>query len=213
MKKCGRADTCSAGQRLAFDAALVGAKNENAVRHRLGKVGVRAFRGKRLVPAQGRTPSAHVEIFHILDEDDGVWDASVEEVNVEFVPFDEQAGWRTQILRRAHVDGHICGIEARENNASGGFKRENAWHRGEESSGKPGETTGSIATHFRFATVAVVIPHPKIRAVVRRLNREKTVGTDAAMTVANVFNLLGRKSQRKIAIVNENEIVSRSVHF
>src|ERR1043166_6362708 len=85
--------------------------------------------------------------------------------------------------------------------------------RADDLSGKPRETTRAVAAHFRFAAIAIVIPHPKIGAVLPRLEQKNSIRTDAAMPVANAHDLLRLEPHIAGAIVDHNEIVARAVHF
>jgi hypothetical protein len=77
MQKCGGADPGAAGQRLAFDPALVGAENETVRREDLGEVCICALGAEGIVPPKSRTESHDIDFFDIRDKDHGVWVNSI----------------------------------------------------------------------------------------------------------------------------------------
>src|SRR5205085_5593397 len=67
--------------------------------------------------------------------------------------------------------------------------------------------------HFRFASVAIVIAHPEIRAVRPLFEQKNAIGANAAMPVANSDDLLRVELNVAAAIVDHDKIVSSAVHL
>ena len=76
-----------------------------------------------------------------------------------------------------------------------------------------GKATGSVAAHFGFTSVRIVIAHAKVCTVLGRLDGEEAISTDATLALADAFDLLLIEGQGVITIVNHDKIVTRTVHF
>ena len=75
------------------------------------------------------------------------------------------------------------------------------------------ETARAVAAHLGFAAIGIVIAHPEIRAVRRRLEHENAVRADAAMPIAEARDLFAGQREIAGAIVEQDEIVARAIHF
>ena len=75
------------------------------------------------------------------------------------------------------------------------------------------ETARAVATHFRLAAVRIVVAHPEICTVHRAFEYQHAIGADTAMPVADLRDLIGREMQIAGAIIDQDEIVARAVHF
>jgi hypothetical protein len=82
-----------------------------------------------------------------------------------------------------------------------------------ETSRKSRKTACAIAAHLRFASVAVVITHAEIAAILRRLDHEQSVRANAAMPIANPRNRRAIEAQGAGAIVEDDKIVARAIHL
>lgn len=79
--------------------------------------------------------------------------------------------------------------------------------------GKPGKTAGAVPAHLRFAAIGVVVAHPEIGAIGCWLKDQDAVRADTAMAVAEPRDLVAGEGELTGAIVEQNEIVPRSVHL
>src|ERR1041384_8093400 len=66
----------------------------------------------------------------------------------------------------------------------------------------------TVAAHLRFAAVAIVITHPKIRAIGAVLEQKDAVRAHTAMTIADPHDLLRLQADLTRTIVDHHEIVS-----
>ncbi len=79
---------------------------------------------------------------------------------------------------------------------------------------KTSETAGAVAAHFGRTAVAVEeVPGPIGFAGRARFQQNDAVGADALVPVAQAGDLRGLQLQEARAIVDQDEIVARAVHF
>ena len=74
------------------------------------------------------------------------------------------------------------------------------------------DAAASIAAHHAAGSVRVVIHHAEVISVAG-LQQHQAVGSDAVATVAKPCDLLRRQSQRAVAVVSNQEIISRTLIF
>src|SRR5262245_40127364 len=117
-----------------------------------------------------------------------------------------------EIGRVAHSQSDLFAGQPRTDHPRRGFEGK-LLKRARRPIGKTGETACAVTAHLRFAAISVVIAHPKISAVPRRLKHQDAVSADPAMAVAKLDDLLLGERKFAKAIVEQNEIVSRAVHF
>jgi len=86
-------------------------------------------------------------------------------------------------------------------------------HRTRDATREAGKTASAIAAHFGFAAIGVVVTHAKICAVGRSLQKQYSIRTDPAMSIADAHYFFGGEAQFTRAIVEQNEIVPGPVHF
>jgi hypothetical protein len=80
-----------------------------------------------------------------------------------------------------------------------------------QSRGKSGKATRSVSTHLSLAAVGVVVAHPgRFRFT---LHRDQSVGTDTAVTIAEMRDLVMGKTPGAVPIINHDEVVSGPVHL
>ena len=81
--------------------------------------------------------------------------------------------------------------------------------------GEAAEAARAVAAHLGFAAVGVVITETEIRAFRGGLDGEQSVGSDAAVAVAESGDGVGVEvlGEREVAVVNDDEIVAGAVHF
>jgi len=80
---------------------------------------------------------------------------------------------------------------------------------------KAGNTTTTVAAHFRFPAVSVIIPHPEMR-VLGIFQKEHPVGSNgkpAPAYVANESRSRFTLRQGGVPVIDYDEIVARSDHF
>src|ERR1700736_6361773 len=96
---------------------------------------------------------------------------------------------------------------------SGGRFKRNLALRSCHLAGEPGETTRTVAAHFRFASVAVVVPHSEIGPVCRVLQEQNSIRTNPAVTVAYPGDLFRAEKNIAGTIIDHNEIVPGAIHL
>src|SRR6266487_6421144 len=119
---------------------------------------------------------------------------------------------QSQISRLGHFQRHEIPNKPSRNDASRSFKR-NCAFRPYDPVCKTCEATRAIATHFRFSAISIKVAHPKIRAVRRFFEQQNPIGADSPVAIAKVCDLAAIKMNVARAIVDQDEIVSRAVHF
>ena len=73
--------------------------------------------------------------------------------------------------------------------AGGGFEVDGAVVGGRELVDEPGKAAGAVAAHFCFPAVGVVITHAEVGLGFGLFDEEESVGTDAAVAVAEAGDL------------------------
>jgi hypothetical protein len=119
---------------------------------------------------------------------------------------------QSQISGLGHLQRHQVMSKLGPNYASRSFKR-NLSLRAGDLIRKTREATRAVATHFRFAAIGVKITHPKIGTVGRLFEQQNSIGPDAAMAIAKACDLAAIEMNVALAIVDQDEIVARAVHF
>src|SRR5204863_4665744 len=75
------------------------------------------------------------------------------------------------------------------------------------------EATRAIPAHLGLAAICVVVAHPEIRAVLRRLHGDQAVRTDATVPIAKPRNRGLVEAVAEIAVVEHDEVIPGSVHL
>ena len=78
---------------------------------------------------------------------------------------------------------------------------------------KAAKAARAIAAHLGFAAVGVVVTHFEVATVGGWFHTEQTIGSDAAMAVAELFDLVLGQREAEIAIVQHDEVIAGAVHF
>ncbi|MEN9535045.1 MAG: hypothetical protein RIR37_318 [Verrucomicrobiota bacterium] len=99
---------------------------------------------------------------------------------------------------------HVCGERAGD-----GFESDAIGNTFAEVRGEAAKATRSIAAHFGFAAIGVVIAESVVRAVLRRFDCQQSVGAYAAVTIAEGFDRLSIKLDGEVAVVDD----AGAVHF
>jgi hypothetical protein len=86
-------------------------------------------------------------------------------------------------------------------------------HRARNPIGEAGKAPRAIAAHFGFAAIGVVVPHAKVCAVGRSLQKENSIRAHPPMPIADAHYLFGGELQFAGAIIKQNEIVPGAVHL
>ena len=213
MHERGRTNSRAAGECFAFDSALVGAKDEGTRSENLGEIGIRAFRSESIVPAEGGAKSLNVDDFDIGDKDNSVRHAGIDKVDMVFSAGNcEQIGV-AMILWASHVESDEFPLECCGNKTGLRFKFHRSRFFRHQPGGKSRKTASPIPTHLRLPAIAVVVAHAKIRLAIRRLHGQQSIRTDPSVPVAETRYGCAIKCETPCPIVEDNEVVSRAVHF
>ena len=95
-----------------------------------------------------------------------------------------------------------------------GFKTGAAIGGGDGALDVAGKTAGAVAAHFGSAAVVVIkIPGPVGFALAGGDEEHKAIGADTALAMADLHDIVGLKFDFPVAIIDENEVVSRPVHL
>jgi hypothetical protein len=71
----------------------------------------------------------------------------------------------------------------------------------------------AIAAHFSLAAVGVVVAEFVVRSFLSGFYGEESVCTDAAVAVAKGGDSIFVEGYGEIAVVDDDEVISRAVHF
>ena len=183
MQKGGGADPGAAGQRLAFDPALVGAENETVRREDLGEVCICALGAEGIVPPKGQTESHDIDFFDIRDKDHGMWDTSVQEVNLMRGIAKSERLPSAIILRAPHFKGDQLSLQSGGDESGLRFKTYGKWFLWHETRSEPCKATGPIPAHLGLAAVAIVVAHAEISSPVGRLDGQQSIRANSSVPV------------------------------
>ena len=103
---------------------------------------------------------------------------------------------------------HVCGERAGD-----GFESDVISNTFAEMRGEATKAPRSIAAHFGFAAIGVVIAEAVVRAELSGFNSQQSVGANSAVTVAERFDRSGIELDGEFAVVDDDEIVAGAVHF
>ena len=183
MQKRSGADPGAAGQRLAFDPALVGAENETVRREDLGEVCICALGAEGIVPPKCRTESHDIDFFDIRNKDHGVWDTSVKEVNLMRGIAKSERLPSAVILRASHFKSDQLALQSGGDESGLRFKTYGKWFLWHETSSEPCKATGPIPAHLGLAAVAIVVAHAEISSPVGRLDGQQSIRANSSVPV------------------------------
>jgi hypothetical protein len=71
----------------------------------------------------------------------------------------------------------------------------------------------AIAAHLGLSAIGVVVAHFEVASFRGRLNAEQSVSSNAAMAVAEFFDLRGGEGKAEVTIVQHDEVIAGAVHF
>ena len=83
----------------------------------------------------------------------------------------------------------------------------------EQPGGVTPETAGAISAHFRLAAIGIVVAESEIRSALAWFDRQQAIGPHPTVTIADRGDLLLAELDRKVTIVDHDEVVSGSVHL
>ena len=139
-------------------------------------------------------------------------DAAVDITGADLFAADRHLEPEPQVVRLAHLQRDQLAVQLRADHAGGSFEGK-LFQRPGGAIRETRETARAIAAHLGLAAVGVVIAHPEIGPVRRALEHEHAIGPDPAVPVADARDLLARQREVARAIVEQDEIVARAVHF
>jgi hypothetical protein len=118
----------------------------------------------------------------------------------------------SEIVRPTHLQGHQFALQLRSNNPCRRFEG-NFFERPGSPIREASETACAVSAHFGFAAIGIVVTHPEISAVCRRLEDEDAIRADAAVPIADPGDLGSAEREVAGAIVEQDKVVARPVHF
>jgi hypothetical protein len=117
-----------------------------------------------------------------------------------------------EIVRPTHLQGDEFALQLRCNHPGRRFEG-NFFERPGSPIGEASETARAVPAHFRFAAIGIVVTHPEISAVCRRLEDEDAIRPDAAVPIAEPGDLGASEREVAGAIIEQDKVVARPVHF
>ena len=139
--------------------------------------------------------------------------AGVERVNRLFADGEQNFFVQPQLFWLRQTDCDAPALKAGANDSRAGLEREIIFLPGDFLH-VAREATRAVAAHVSHAAVAVEeFPRPVRFAARARNEQHHAVRADAAMTVAQPHDLLAREFDFARAIVGEDKVIARSVHF
>lgn len=149
----------------------------------------------------------------IIDKNNGVRNPGIHRVDFVGFPVDLKGVAKTEVKRFAKLNANIFAEELRFDRSGNGLERGRFKRAAFELVHKAGKASRTVAAHFGFAAVRVVVAHPVIGSILRRLDCEKPVCSDSTLTLADFFNLFAGQVERVVTVIDNNEIVAGTVHF
>ncbi len=203
----------AAGECFVLDPAFVGADPQELGGDDMDKVGIGSAGGEVGVMAQGGAVAAHVDVMHIGHEDDGVGDAGVQRVDGQVASANGELQVEGERMRVAHAERDEIVLEFGADDAGDGFEADRRQREPVQAVDETGETARAVAAHLDLPAIGIVIAHPVVRVVLRRLDREQSVGADAAIPVAECGDHRLVQGQMAVAVVDQHEVVAGPVHL
>jgi hypothetical protein len=205
-------DSSTAGQRFILHSALVGTDGQGGGGENLGKVGIGPCGCESGMVAQGAPPGNDRGILEIGYKDHGMRDSGIKRVNLEILTLDLKGMCQLEAVGFAHAKTDpVAGQEFGCNGSSHGQEWKCSLGLANQTGGIPGKAPGSVATHFGFASIRIVITHPgHLRGA---FDGNQAVSTNAAMAVAKAGNLVASEAAGAVTVVDHDEVVSSPVHL
>ena len=117
-----------------------------------------------------------------------------------------------EIVRFGEVDRNRITADGRIDHSADCFKLQAAVRSGNFGN-VPRETPGAIAAHLGITAVSVVkVPRP-VDAFAAVAKQDEAVGADATLAMAQLCDLIARKGYAAFAVINQHEVVARTVHL
>ena len=117
-------------------------------------------------------------------------------------------------MRLSEIYLDLITQEFRVDNAGYRFKTHRRTDIGYQCLDKTGKTTAAVPAHFGLAAIAVVKAPGKIRlTALAVLKKDKSIGSNTFLTMAQSNDLFRCQGQIPIAIVYQYEVVPGSIHF
>ena len=140
-------------------------------------------------------------------------DPGVDEVDGEGGIGDREGlGW-APVVGFAHAEADLVAVEGGADDACGGFEGDGIEGPVAEEVGEAGEAAGTVAAHFGFAAVGVVVAHAEVGSGLSGFDGEETVCADAAVAVAQGGDLRAAEGEAAVPVVEDDEVVAGPVHF
>src|SRR2546423_15363414 len=117
-----------------------------------------------MVTAKSRAEPANIGAFQVLDRNDHVRNAAINEMRGDVSIGQWNRDPNPQIFWLAHLKTHEIPLQFRADHSGRRFERQRL-HWSGDTTRITRETARPISAHLRFSAVGVVIAHPKIRAV------------------------------------------------
>ena len=211
---CGGGDAGAAGEGFAFDAALVGADADLAGAENLDEVYIGAARGEVWMETNFVAEVLDHRFISIGDEDDGVRNPGVERMHGGLADGKLDLFVEAKVFWVGEIDADAVTFEGGGNDAGDGFETGTAVGAGDGALDVAGETASAVAAHFGGAAVVIVkVPRPIGFALTRWNQQHEAIRADTALAMANLHDIVGLEFDFPVAIIDENEVVSRPVHL
>ena len=165
--------------------------------------------------AQFRALGTDVDRAHVGDELHGVRHAGVDVVDHGGAGLERQCLAEAQVLREGHGDRDLAVAHERRHRAGIRHESQLCWRADAVREREGREAARAVAAHFGAGAVGVEVDHAGVGSgrIIRSLEQEHAVGTDAEAPVAKGRDLFGRERDRAGTIVDHDEIVSGAVHL
>jgi hypothetical protein len=179
----------------------------------LGKIGIRAFGAKSLMPSESRAEGFDVDGFNIRNEYDRVGNASINKVGLMGNSRQIEKLRRTMVAGTAHVERHQITLKNCSDETGSGLEAHAGRIFWQETSRKPCKTACSIATHLGLPAIAIVISHAEICGSGGRFHSKQTISANSSVAIAKTSDSCAIKRETSRAVIKDDEVVSRAVHF
>ena len=203
----------AAGEGFGFDAAFVGADGEVLGSELADKIDVGSAGLEVMVMAEGGAELVDVGAVEVVDEEHGVGDAGVDRVDGEGLSGGVESDGVGEGSGLAHSEGDLVAAQGGADEAGGGFEAERAVFGGRELVDEAGEAAGTVAAHFGFAAVGIVVAHAEVGFGFGALDEKDSIGADAAVAVAQEGDLGVGERERAVAVVQHDEVIAGAVHL
>ena len=132
-------------------------------------------------------------------------------MNLTIVSEQIQGVGKLQAMGLAHADTYVFAKQFCGNQSSLSQEWQHSLVLSEKACRIPGKTSRSVAAHFSFAAIGIVIAHTKrFRGA---LDGKESVRSDPSMPVAEMLDLSTIQAPQAITVINHDKVVTGSIHL